>query len=46
MQSAPFLPFLNDDKVELYGMEAGGKGMMSDIMQQHYPKAKLEYCME
>jgi len=36
-----FFTFLNDDKVELYGIEAGGKGMMSDHHAATLSKGKI-----
>ena len=36
-----FFTFLNDDKVELYGIEAGGKGMMSDYHAATLSKGKI-----
>jgi tryptophan synthase beta chain len=36
-----FYSFLNDDKVELYGIEAGGKGIMSDNHAATLTKGKI-----
>ncbi len=36
-----FFPFINDDKVELYGVEAGGKGMMSGHHAATLSKGKI-----
>ena len=36
-----FFTFLNEDKVELYGIEAGGKGMMSDHHAATLSKGKI-----
>jgi tryptophan synthase beta chain len=36
-----FFTFLNDDKIELYGIEAGGKGMMSDHHAATLSKGKI-----
>ena len=36
-----FFTFLKDDKVELYGIEAGGKGMMSDHHAATLSKGKI-----
>ncbi|MGN6623961.1 MAG: tryptophan synthase subunit beta [Candidatus Nitrosocosmicus sp.] len=36
-----FFPFINDDKVDLYGIEAGGKGIMSDYHAATLTKGKV-----
>ncbi|MGN6709359.1 MAG: tryptophan synthase subunit beta [Candidatus Nitrosocosmicus sp.] len=36
-----FFPFINDEKVDLYGIEAGGKGIMSDYHAATLTKGKI-----
>ncbi|MGN6614811.1 MAG: tryptophan synthase subunit beta, partial [Candidatus Nitrosocosmicus sp.] len=36
-----FFPFINDEKVDLYGIEAGGKGIMSDYHAATLTKGKV-----